>query len=427
MASNTNAFQLFVGDLPPSVREDQLGPFLESKSVETLHIKVPMDYYERNKTLRYAYVTLPNDEMLKKMLELNLEIFNGFELRIARINKNAAVRRGTPNTLYVKNIPKDVSSKQLIGLFSEFGKVLNGKHNYDKNQGISERFGYGFIQFEETESLEKAIEALNDKPFPGRADTEKLLVTQLQHRKTNKDTFYNNVFFKFVTNDDKPMVDIGDYEIETDVQVKFKEFGEIISVYFKYEDQENKKNWLGWGCVCFKDFSSAQKAVETVNGSPLENLEGKWFVCPHESKSARMEKLRKGFILKREQLRKENKDKNLLIKNLPANITDEKFSEEFSKYGEIVSCTVCRVERNNSDSQSTGYGFVCYKTKEEAERAIQECDRRPIFEGKPIFVSLVKTRRELAEQRARNKANVSGHVANPIREKMTLPGKPGTV
>ena len=58
---------------------------------------------------------------------------------------------------------------------------------------------------------------------------------------------------------------------------------------------------------------------------------------------------------------------NLYVKNFPGPEFDENDLQEiFSKYGEISSAVIMRDE----NQQSKGFGFVCFKNHEDAQRAL---------------------------------------------------------
>lgn len=56
--------------------------------------------------------------------------------------------------LYVGNIPWTVNSSELKKYFSKYGSVVAANVIFDKNTGISKR--YGFVTFNNREGFEKA-------------------------------------------------------------------------------------------------------------------------------------------------------------------------------------------------------------------------------------------------------------------------------
>ena len=58
----------------------------------------------------------------------------------------------------------------------------------------------------------------------------------------------------------------------------------------------------------------------------------------------------------------------MFIWKIPKDINSEALDLYFSKYGEIISCKVSL----NEDYSSRGYGFVCFKDPEAADKALAE-------------------------------------------------------
>lgn len=70
----------------------------------------------------------------------------------------------------------------------------------------------------------------------------------------------------------------------------------------------------------------------------------------------------------REQGETHQRFTNVYVKNFGDALDKEKLEEMFSKFGEVLSCTVMTV----SDGKSKGFGFVSYKDPESAEKAVNE-------------------------------------------------------
>lgn len=80
---------------------------------------------------------------------------------------------------------------------------------------------------------------------------------------------------------------------------------------------------------------------------------------------------------------------NLFVKNLHEAIDDGRLREEFSRCGLVTSAKVMRLE----NGVSRGYGFVCFRTPYEAQRAIFLMNGR-ILDGKPLFVGIAQKKEE---------------------------------
>ena len=68
--------------------------------------------------------------------------------------------------LYVGNLNYSVNSSQLEDLFSKAGSVVSAVVITDRYSGKSK--GFGFVEMENTEQAQKAIELFNGKNLWGR-------------------------------------------------------------------------------------------------------------------------------------------------------------------------------------------------------------------------------------------------------------------
>jgi len=72
---------------------------------------------------------------------------------------------------------------------------------------------------------------------------------------------------------------------------------------------------------------------------------------------------------------------NMIVKNLPKNITSKSLNTLFSEVGHVFSCKIPKNSKNNSE----GFGFVCFYEEEALDKAIEKfnnCD----YEGKKLRV-----------------------------------------
>ena len=74
---------------------------------------------------------------------------------------------------------------------------------------------------------------------------------------------------------------------------------------------------------------------------------------------------------------------NLFVKNLASGTDDIKLRSMFSQYGEIESVLVQKDESGNFKD----YGYVCFKLPEDAEKAMQEMDKKVQPDGTFLIVN----------------------------------------
>ena len=70
------------------------------------------------------------------------------------------------SNLYVGNLPFDVTEDDLQDLFTAQGPVVSAKVITDRETGRAR--GFGFVEMEQSEDAQKAIDALNGQDFKGR-------------------------------------------------------------------------------------------------------------------------------------------------------------------------------------------------------------------------------------------------------------------
>lgn len=218
---------------------------------------------------------------------------------------------------------KAIDHKALHDTFSAFGNILSCKVATDPS-GQSK--GYGFVQFDNDEAAQKAIEKLN-----GMLINDKQVYVGPFLRKQERDgvsdkSRFNNVFVK----------NLSESTTEEDLDKIFAKFGKITSVVVM-RDADGKSKCFGF--VNFENTDDAARAVEDLNGKKFDDKE--WYVGKAQKKSERENELKQRF----EQSMKEAADKyqgaNLYVKNLDDTIGDEKLKELFAPFGTITSCKVC--------------------------------------------------------------------------------------
>ena len=91
-------------------------------------------------------------------------------------------------------------------------------------------------------------------------------------------------------------------------------------------------------------------------------------------------------IVKRSGLKQSVNDKHarrIFLQNLPSNLDKDQVMKIFSRYGEIVNCFVINREQDDlydnesryiarSDPKSANYGYVIFRTKEQAESLVRQ-------------------------------------------------------
>ncbi|XP_003395590.2 RNA-binding protein 34 [Bombus terrestris] len=172
-------------------------------------------------------------------------------------------------TIFVGNLPKDVTKKQLQKLFKQFGKIdairLRGK--ISKSLNIPKRVAaitndlhpkmksvYAYIRFESEESTKKAL-SINGTKFEGNYVRVDMSTKSNDKYETKKSVFIGNLHFN--VDDDS-------------VRNHFKRCGEIQSVRIIRDNQTGVGK--GFGYVNFKSEDAVALALE-LDGTTILNRE----------------------------------------------------------------------------------------------------------------------------------------------------------
>ncbi|GLJ31443.1 hypothetical protein SUGI_0630970 [Cryptomeria japonica] len=376
---------LYVGELEPSVNEAQLYELFKPWG-NVQSIRVCRDMISR-RSLGYAYVNFSTHQEASRVLEmLNFTPVNGKPIRIMFSHRDPSIRKSGTANIFIKNLDKGIDNKALLETFSAFGPILSCKVATD---GSGQSKGYGFVQFEQEEAAQNAIDKLNGMLINDKQVYVGPFVRRQEREQTNGGAKFCNVYVK----------NISESVTDEDLRKKFAEYGTITSAVVM-RDAEGKSKCFGF--VNFENPDDAAKAVENLNGKKFDDKE--WYVGRAQKKYEREAELRARF----EQLRKERIEKfqggNLYVKNLDDSIDDDKLKELFSEYGTITSCKVMR----DPQGQSRGSGFVAFTSSEDANRAVIALNSK-IVVSKPLYVAPAERKEE---RKARMQAQFA--VRNPV-------------
>lgn len=372
---NYSSASLYVGDLHEDISEALLFDLFHEVG-PIISIRICRDAMTR-KSLGYAYVNFQNPQDAERALDtLNYTSVKGRPIRIMWSQRDPSIRKSGIGNIFIKNLDKSIDNKALYDTFSAFGNILSCKvcqatKKNENGENSTESAGYGFVHFETQEAAEKAIAKVNGMLLNGKQVFVGPFVKKSERLKilSNEDSF-TNIYVKNLD----PSVD------DKELREMFSKFGEIQSaVVMRGEDLKSKE----FGFINFADHASALLAIDDMHEKEYKGK--KLFVGRAQKKSERRAKLKEYFQkLKQEKVNK-YKGLNLYVKNLDDSVDDERLKQEFSKFGEITSAKVML----NENKQSRGFGFVCFKTPEAANKALTEMNGHMIG-SKPLYVNFAQ-------------------------------------
>lgn len=327
-ARGLNENKMYVGNLPYGVPDDDVkNLFSEFGTVSDVFLARDSNGQDRG----FGFVTLSSEEEVTASINsLNGSFFQGRRLTVRPPNpegtKNTKVQYEDMTRLYFGNLSFDTTTKTMIDLFEQHGKVFSLFINEDISTRKSR--GYGFAQMPK-EDAERAIEALNDMEVDGRA----IKVTVAAEKIEKTRIYVGNLSFDTV---------------EDTIRDVFGKYGDVISIFFPPNREGGN---LGFAILTMKT-EDAEKAIEELNDTDLDGRS----------------------IAVNEAIPQGSKGRTLTTKiyvgNLDFDTTEDILRDAFAQYGEVKDCFL---PEDKDFGGSRGFGFVTMDN-EDAEIAMKELD-----------------------------------------------------
>ncbi|PVG02765.1 polyadenylate binding protein [Serendipita vermifera] len=235
-----------------------------------LSCKVATDEYGNSKGYGFVhYDTAEAAEAAIKavdgMLLNDKKVFVGLHIPRKERQSKLEEARSQFTNIYVKNLDTELGEEDFRKLFEPFGAITSAVLQIDE-EGKSK--GFGFVNFEDHEMAQKAVDALNEteingkKLFVGRAqkrnEREEELRRSFEQAKMEKLAKWQGVNLYVKNIDD-------DWDDEK-LRAEFEPFGTITSSKIMRDDKGTSK---GFGFVCFSTPDEASKAVAELNNKMI--------------------------------------------------------------------------------------------------------------------------------------------------------------
>ncbi|KAF5185261.1 Polyadenylate-binding protein [Thalictrum thalictroides] len=365
---------LYVGDLHPDANEGKL--FEAFAGLENLvSVRVCRDS-NTGRSLGYGYVNfISPQDAIRAIEKVNHTTVNGKIIRVMWSHRDSEGRKSGIGNLFVKNLSTSVDNVKLHEIFSKFGNILSCKVAITLD-GQSK--GYGFVQFDSADSSSAAISNLNgtiveDKPiYVGN------FVKRSDRASSGLDAKYTNLYMKNLDQD----------VTEEMLREKFLEFGTITDLVVSKDDNGDSR---GFGFVNFDSPDNAKRALQAMNGTQLGSKV--LYVARAQKKAERAQILRRQFEERRREQIQKFKGSNLYVKNLDDEVDADELRELFSQCGTITSIKLMHDEKG----VSKGFGFVCFSTPEEANKAVSILHGY-MLRRKPLYVAIAQRKEERQAQ-----------------------------
>ena len=359
---NESKSVLVISDLAENVTETDLNIFFENFKDSILFIDLRQRIDFSNKLNSATIIFKEYDQAEKARIDLNLRKLKGKTVRITWHEKDSTIRYGNQFNLYIKNVPQNVTPREYFEYFLQFGDIISAKLAENED---GEHLGYGYIHYNNSDSLKKCIESSDDKEiWPG----SKIKVEPFQ-KKNERNLNITATYGIFVKNFPSNFQD--------------KEIRELFSgldiIWMKIsQDDKGRKS----ACLTFDNEESANKA-KLKNGTIVEGNE--LYVDNLMKKNDRKRFISNKIIENNLQLSQQFRDCNLYVKNLPLELKEEDLRKLFAVYGDVKSVkiqtqiAVTKIKDEFVENVvSCGYGYVCFVNSQAAGKAIEALNGKTI-------------------------------------------------
>ena len=350
---NVNAFSpeatLYIGNLQNHVQDMELYNYFRPYG-NIVSCRVMKDIYS-GESRGFAFISYQTKEEAQKAKDaLNYHKINGWEIRISF--KKSPGDFDPKANIFIKNLDKEVSTRQIDELCQQFGSLMCCSVRTDEN---GQSLGYAYVQYETEESAKRAVAALNGTKKWGNELKSEIFVPSKKRTMTKKNLYLKN----FPTSWDKT-------KVESFIEEKFGAIGKI-SCSGVYENKIDEENIRYYAFVAYEEEDQAAEAIEKYNELKLEDHgeeDDEQLYCVYVvPKRIRKEQLKKQHLSLKNLT-------NLYIKSLKIETTVETLTDAFKKYGPVTSVCVKESKPFNQENPIVmKFGFINFKEEADAQKA----------------------------------------------------------
>lgn len=357
---------------------DTTNNFLNNNNFDNTSNKMPQNNFQLNQHSQ------PNMQFNNNMGMNNMN--NMGQMHPSRSRHQAA------NVLFVADLPDETCEEDLMGLFKDYQYKVSRVTNTPNRT-------YALVHFNSVEWAEKARNELNGVKIAAKYSSITVskpirlcrweTKTSISERKD--DDYKKNLLVK---------------NLNKDISAHyfwniFKAYGDVRSSKLSIDFAGLSK---GFGYITFYNVHDAEKAREALNNTEVAG------------KNISIEFLQPG-------LKKKLKKNNIYVKRFPKeNYTQEDLKKLFEAYGELISVMVA--PDNEDKTKNKGFGFVCFKNADNAEKAQEELNNKKIWEDQPtLYVNFAMKKEERMEHFQKRKEEL---IRNSSRMTVFCKVKEGT-
>ena len=396
MSSNTKDKKtIILFDLSSDTNKEDIESFLSQykNQIESIQLTEKKPYkatvtFKENKSANECRINMNQKKLKKKSIRIVWE-----EKDFLQKNKDSK------NNLYIKNLPKNKSSREIYEYFVKFGDIFSIKINEDEQGNHN---GTAFLTYYSPEDAKKAIDETNGKKI-WDSDME------VQYQK-NTDKSHN-------TNDNNlkiNIVNLPENYTDQDLTKLCEEFGKIHICNYNRKGKS--------AIVKFNSEQEAKNAMEKLNNKVIDNKkiyvkevkENHFYNFNYNYNNNYNNKhnffQQNYFYFNNPMIRYEESFENnkLYVKNIPHTATEEDLQKLFGKFGKIISVKLEKdITEKKDDNKETkipmpnkGFGYITFEKIEDARNAYKSLNgtNMPGFDTwpKPLIIDyyIPKDRRD---------------------------------
>jgi len=266
-------------------------------------------------------------------------------------NPNIQSQEQGRTVLFVSDLAENITESDLETFFQDFKQfIILIQINRVVKQSDSRPVCNATIIFKDNMKADAARKALNLRKLRGKT------IRIMWHERDNSVRYSNqgNIFIKNIPMEVKPR----------DFFEMFLQFGDIVSAKLCEDDDGNH---YGYGYVHYTKDESANAALEHCLKNKVwnEHLEVK------------------NFQKKNERLNPMSGNKNVYVKNIPLNTTENELRSIFNKYGAVTWMKVV-------EDKVGKFAIVSYDSEDSTSKAIAGENKRKIGENELFVDTLMK-------------------------------------
>ena len=396
MSSNTKDKKtIILFDLSSDTNKEDIESFLSQykTQIESIQLTEKKPYkatvtFKENKSANECRINMNQKKLKKKSIRIVWE-----EKDFLQKNKDSK------NNLYIKNLPKNKSSREIYEYFVKFGDIFSIKINEDEQGNHN---GTAFLTYYSPEDAKKAIDETNGKKI-WDSDME------VQYQKnTDKSHNINDNNLKI------NIVNLPENYTDQDLTKLCEEFGKIHICNYNRKGKS--------AIVKFNSEQEAKNAMEKLNNKVIDNKkiyvkevkENHFYNFNYNYNNNYNNKhnffQQNYFYFNNPMIRYEESFENnkLYVKNIPHTATEEDLQKLFGKFGKIISVKLEKdITEKKEDNKETkipmpnkGFGYITFEKIEDARNAYKSLNgtNMPGFDTwpKPLIIDyyIPKDRRD---------------------------------